>query len=421
MKMKNYFSATLALCLALTLSIAPCAAADDAEEQTAPETEQATPLTEDQLDAAEDQIDVTVPAVGNLLLNPYKLKSSPQIGHTPQALVNHCDFPVAVNVEIAGRVSAGSEAVLMDAPPAEDCTEKEVFLYIEFSTDADNWADSYTGAANQLVATKSGTRGENVMTLDGYGEGYFHFSGAMATNAQWAKTDTFGATVIFSFEPAVTEEVAPVAGGAFGGAAPAEAPAQPAETVEPEISAEQPAEAETPADLNAVETAENQEEVAPAEDAQTEPETSAEQEETPSETTETPSEEVTDAEQTTEATDAEQTTEATDAEQVAETDSSTDETPVETETKQEEAAPAEDAQTEPETEPEGDAQTAAPADGETSAPVDGEAATTEDGAANEDGTSEKSTQDAAPAESAQTDPAPASEGDNKPDEAVAKN
>jgi hypothetical protein len=109
------------------------------------------------------------------------------------------------------------------------------------------------------------------MTLASHGEGYFHFSGVMATNAEpmWTGADTFGATVVFSFTPVVTE--ASVAGGSLDGAAAA----QTEEMIEPEQAAEAEALPDLDTSETPVQTVPKQEEAAPAE----EPETDAEQEE----------------------------------------------------------------------------------------------------------------------------------------------
>jgi hypothetical protein len=157
----------------------------------------------------EDLIEVSVPATGQIMLDPYGLSKNfdgSQLSHDPQALVNNSGFPVSVNVQLTGTVPAESEAILVDSYPAADCQEKEVFTYVEFSTALDDWADSYIGAENQMVALADGVYREDVMTLDEGGEGYFRFSGTMAAEAIWDETDTFGATLIFSFEPVYTDE-----------------------------------------------------------------------------------------------------------------------------------------------------------------------------------------------------------------------
>lgn len=159
----------------------------------------------------EDMIDVLVPSTGQMVINPYHLpvdsvESRDQIVHAPQALVNQSDFPVAVNVAVTGTIPAGSEAAFVPTPPLPDAPDKDVFLYAEFSNQYDWWEGEYYGLPNQVPVSEWGTIGENVLTLDAHGEGYFRLSGAMAENPlqPWSDTDTFGAVLTFTFTPVYT-------------------------------------------------------------------------------------------------------------------------------------------------------------------------------------------------------------------------
>ena len=197
----------------------------------------------------EDLIDVLVPSTGQMVINPYHLpvdldggESQAQIVHAPQTLANRSDFPVTVNVAVIGTISPGSEAVFVPAPPPPDAPGKDVFLYAEFSNQYDWWEQSFFGLPCQVPVSEWGTIGENVLTLDAHGEGYFRLSGAMAENPlqPWSDTDTFGAVLTFTFTPVYTD-------GELMENAGTQEEAPPVETEIPEAPAETPpTEAEIP-------------------------------------------------------------------------------------------------------------------------------------------------------------------------------
>jgi hypothetical protein len=222
-RVKQLCSAALALCLALTLNVPLCAAADSdlpAEDESlaAPAELVETEPTNEAETKLDQLIDVEVPATGQITINPYKLKvtideetgefSKAQIVHQAQALVNHSDFPVAVNVSLKGIIPSDSGVQLVSTPPETSSVEKEIFLYVEFQTNPDQWLDGYVGADNQLIVTTNGVNVENVMTLAANGQGYFHFAGKMAagTYPMWSSVDAFDTDLIFSFTALNTEE-----------------------------------------------------------------------------------------------------------------------------------------------------------------------------------------------------------------------
>jgi chemotaxis protein histidine kinase CheA len=210
MRLHQFLSAALALCLALTLNVPLCAAAADLP--TEDDDLVAVPETPD------DLIEVTVPATGQITINPYRMHvvvdaetgetSRDQIVHQAQTLVNHTDFPVAVNVSLSAAFPAASNARFVTAPPDRSSQEKDVFLYVEFQNDPDQWLDGYVGADNQLIVTDQVMDAENVMTLAPNGQGSFHFSGAMAAGdyPMWSADDAFSVNMVFSFTSLYTEE-----------------------------------------------------------------------------------------------------------------------------------------------------------------------------------------------------------------------
>ena len=155
-------------------------------------------------------INVLLPGGGRVVANPYGLAVPTEYGvsrepvvHTPQALTNLNDFPVTVNAAAAGTITPGSEAVFVSAPPAPDAPGKDVFLYVEFSSQYDWWTGSYRGLPNQLPVSEWETAGEHVLTLDAGGVGYFRLFGEVseAPESPWSDTDTFGAVLTFTFAP----------------------------------------------------------------------------------------------------------------------------------------------------------------------------------------------------------------------------
>ena len=159
----------------------------------------------------EDLIDVLVPSSGELVINPYGLEvdmdggvSTDQIVHSCQTLINLSDFPVIVDVSVTGTIPAESGAGFVSAPPAQDAPGKDVFLYAEFQPDPSVWVGEYWGLPYQVLADASG---ENVLTLEAGGEGYFRMFGAMSVYPEepWSDTDTFGAVLSFTFTPVYPE------------------------------------------------------------------------------------------------------------------------------------------------------------------------------------------------------------------------
>ena len=155
----------------------------------------------------EDLINVLVPSSGELVINPYGLEvdmdggvSTDQIVHSCQTLINLSDFPVIVDVSVTGTIPAESGAGFVSAPPAQDAPGKDVFLYAEFQQDPSVWVGEYWGLPYQVLADASG---ENVLTLEAGGEGYFRMFGAMSVYPEepWSDTDTFGAVLSFTFTP----------------------------------------------------------------------------------------------------------------------------------------------------------------------------------------------------------------------------
>ncbi len=183
---------------------------EETPDKTDPSTEGDTPANPEEeqepgrfLKAAQE-INVSVPAYGQMIINPYSLlvesegiKTTEQIINPVQELTNTGSQPVLVDVRVVGSVPEGSEAVLVDREPAPDV--KEVFLYAEFQNNPAAWLDGYKAGYNQVPAVPEGANGEGVLTLEAEETGYFRIFGEMSTEPFWKKTDTFDVSLAFSF------------------------------------------------------------------------------------------------------------------------------------------------------------------------------------------------------------------------------
>ena len=243
------------------------------EEEDSPADPEEDPEQEPgRLLKAAQEINVSVPAHGQMIINPYGLpvesegtKTTEQIINPVQEMTNTGSQPVLVDVRVVGGVPEGSEAVLVDREPIPDV--KEVFLYAEFQNDPDGWLDGYKAGYNQVPAIPEGTDGEGVLTLEAEQTGYFRIFGVMSTEPFWEKNDTFDVSLAFSFtvigeEPALEEPKdepisdkpdTPGSEDLSPGDTPTEAPEEPANPEQPDT----PAEPENPGEPTEPENPEN--------------------------------------------------------------------------------------------------------------------------------------------------------------------
>lgn len=168
------------------------------------------------LDVEVDHIDVAVPALGQVILNPYRMPvdtsggtTNEQVIYQPQELVNYSDFPVIVTAVVTG--SLAGDAWFVNAPPAQDGLDKEMFLYAEFQNQPDLWAEGYSDAPHQLLVNDIA---KDVITLESGGRGYFRLSGAMTPFPQnmWGEENALSVTISYTFarDPASIDVVEPM-------------------------------------------------------------------------------------------------------------------------------------------------------------------------------------------------------------------
>ena len=169
------------------------------DETVPPEDEPLPEMPED------DLIDVVVPAVGEVMLNPYGLAvetawgtNREQVQHQPQPLTNNSNFPVIVTATATGALAG--DAWFVTAPPEREAEEKELFLYVEYQSQPDVWQGAYTGAPNQLLVTEYGSSGE-VLTLEAGAEGYYRLFGSMSPTPQtmWSSDNALTVTLAYTF------------------------------------------------------------------------------------------------------------------------------------------------------------------------------------------------------------------------------
>ncbi len=205
------------------------------EPEQEPETE-VEPETE--MEPVETgMIDVTVPATGEIIINPYRLPVEQggetvrdQIANGGQILTSRSREPLIVNAAITVNTEEGGGLKITDQPIGTDEREKLAYVYAEFHnvTDANSeaeWSESYTGAPNQLLAKEGGAAGE-VLRLEAAGDeaptyAAYRLFGMLSEHPEtgWHTGDKLSVTVSFTFRP--VEEAA-------------SEPEQVEETVEPE-------------------------------------------------------------------------------------------------------------------------------------------------------------------------------------------
>lgn len=271
---------SLFLACALAVCTAPCALAG-------------TP------DTSPSEICVIVPTDSWVVVNPYGLpvsrdgvSSADRVVSPVQMLQNCGTVPVWVEVSAVGVLPPESGINLVSEVPSG--TGRDVFMFLEFQSEPEDFAGEFTDGPNQLLVTQLGTIKQDVLFLEPGQEAYFHFSGATSTPSElWCAEDTVDVALTFTFTPVIESdavqaaEVVETPEEAEVPAEPSEPPAEPVET--PEEPAETPVEpAETP--VESVETPEESIETpeTPAETPAESVETTEEPVETPEEPTEPP-------------------------------------------------------------------------------------------------------------------------------------
>lgn len=222
MNLKRFASTALAGALALSMAVPAFAAAN-------------TTVISGAYEAV--TLSVTVPTTGKAIINPYglpyKLSADYSVSNqqittaAPLLIQNKSDVALAVTANLKGQASTG---VTLEAdgvtPDYSGVTDKK--LHVTFQAfeaagvDTNNATDNdilipkfialengdakLTGDVTTTAADATGTlvlREGKDNELQNGGAAFIRLSGEVAKKAAWATTDTFTATIAFTFEPSV--------------------------------------------------------------------------------------------------------------------------------------------------------------------------------------------------------------------------
>lgn len=189
------------------------------EPSTEPTAEPSSQPSVKPVDDTPPVIYMTVPEIGYVIVNPYRLKTmaggvetTEQIIGNAMTLTNYSSVPVQVNANVFSTVPAGSSMFYAPAPLAENEPRKALFVYLEFQYSADgsepySWSSQYSDAPNQLLVTEVGNSKNGLLTL-GAGNtnptyGKFRLLGEAAGSPaeMWTDADRVHITVTFTFTP----------------------------------------------------------------------------------------------------------------------------------------------------------------------------------------------------------------------------
>jgi hypothetical protein len=244
--MKKIGSVALAGVMAASLSIPAFASTT-----TTPAAETTTDPNTTVVDGAykEIAIAVTVPATGTAQINPYGLPvefkksesstkaakvTGQQIVTQPLYISNEGDVALDINATVTTTIPKTSKMSIVAAKPADTDTEKDAYVYLQMVQSANKTldetgtdkiadecaADATWAKASQLVLSTDdkvssdaalATLAASKVTTDSvtYNVGsivLYRLAGDVVTkpDSDWAETDTFSASIAFTFTPATT-------------------------------------------------------------------------------------------------------------------------------------------------------------------------------------------------------------------------
>lgn len=222
MNLKRFASTALAGALALSMAVPAFAAAN-------------TTVISGAYEAV--TLSVTVPTTGKAIINPYglpyKLSADYSVSNqqittaAPLLIQNKSDVALAVTANLKGQASTGV-TLEADGDTADYSGVTDKKLHVTFQAfeaagvDTNNATDNdilipkfialedgdakLTGDVTTTAADATGTlvlREGKDNELQNGGAAFIRLSGEVAKKAAWATTDTFTATIAFTFEPSV--------------------------------------------------------------------------------------------------------------------------------------------------------------------------------------------------------------------------
>ena len=164
-------------------------------------------------------IEVTVPASGDMVINPHRMPVKldgkiirDQLINTPQTMINRSDVPIIVTASLTVNGGETNGVTVTDHPISEDEREKLAYLYVEFQNLAEGetepaWSEGYTGAGNQLLAMSGETVSGDVLRVEAGDEiptlASYRIFGSLTENPEisWRNGDKLSVTVSFTFRP----------------------------------------------------------------------------------------------------------------------------------------------------------------------------------------------------------------------------
>lgn len=166
------------------------------------------------------EVKVSVPATGELLINPYAMAVNmeedivrDQIVSIPGCILNESPVPLQVDVTVTGAVKEGSDMALSSLTTKDSgSTKKRAFIYFEIKASdteepaASIWDGEYDVEKHLVV--RAATRSKKNMVQLGAAEqkgcyGAFRLTGdciAAPKNA-WSEADGIDVEIVFTFTP----------------------------------------------------------------------------------------------------------------------------------------------------------------------------------------------------------------------------
>lgn len=164
-------------------------------------------------------IDVSVPTLGNAMINPFQLAVSvgadiedSQVLSTPLYIENHSEVPVRVSVQINGAIRSGSDMGLYSySTQGLGITAKKAFIYFEIhATDnpsSVNWDSEYDASKHIVVKNGSTKIQKNILILGSADQekhyGAFRLAGDCVEEPKipWTENDGAEIEIVFTFSP----------------------------------------------------------------------------------------------------------------------------------------------------------------------------------------------------------------------------
>ena len=191
-------------------------AAKDATIETADASGAYGQQTEITGSTATPTIKVTVPTVGDVAVNPYKMSyklgesdaATDQVFSPEYTIKNESNVAISVGVTATGKVEGKAAFATASAAKA---TTNSVFAYVEFTNTTGTYESAYNAKnAKQIVLGTKAVTKTNVITLAKGDETAqtvnYKFLGDAASSPKtpWSKDDKIGATLAFTFTPIIS-------------------------------------------------------------------------------------------------------------------------------------------------------------------------------------------------------------------------